>query len=88
MTILSRDTAPNTTNRPSTGIGRPHFLGRDGSGLPPTPPKLRGDSPSWRRWFRKALILGVDWDAVVQAFYPPEVAERQRGGVGIHSASR
>ena len=35
--------------------------------------------------FRKALILGVDWDAVVKAFYPPEVAERQRGGAPLFS---
>jgi peptide/nickel transport system substrate-binding protein len=35
--------------------------------------------------FRKALILGVDWDAVVKAFYPPEVGERQRGGGPLFS---
>ena len=35
--------------------------------------------------FRKALILGVDWDAVVKAFYPPEVGERQSGGAPLFS---
>jgi peptide/nickel transport system substrate-binding protein len=35
--------------------------------------------------FRKALILGVDWDAVVRAFYTPEVGERQRGGAPLFS---
>jgi peptide/nickel transport system substrate-binding protein len=35
--------------------------------------------------FRKALILGVDWNAVVNAFYPPEVGERQRGGAPLFS---
>ncbi|MGE3536252.1 MAG: ABC transporter substrate-binding protein [Candidatus Tectimicrobiota bacterium] len=35
--------------------------------------------------FRKALILGVDWEAVVKAYYPPEVAERQRGGAPLYS---
>jgi peptide/nickel transport system substrate-binding protein len=34
---------------------------------------------------RKALILGVDWDAVVKAFYPSEVGERQKGGAPLFS---
>jgi peptide/nickel transport system substrate-binding protein len=29
---------------------------------------------------RKAMALAVDWDALFRAFYPPEVAERYRGG--------
>ena len=57
MTTIARDTTPTATNRPSTGIRRPHFLGRGGSGSPP-PPKLRGGLPPWRRWLRKGLILG------------------------------
>lgn len=30
--------------------------------------------------FRKALAVGVDWDAIVKATYSPEVGERHRGG--------
>ena len=33
--------------------------------------------------FRKALILSVDWNAVVKAFYPAEVDERQKGGAPL-----
>ena len=58
MTIIAKDTTPGATSRPSTGIGRPHFLGKGGSGTPPTPPKARGGLPPWRRWVRKGLILG------------------------------
>jgi peptide/nickel transport system substrate-binding protein len=35
--------------------------------------------------FRKALTLAVDWEAVVNAFYPPEVGERHRGGAALFS---
>jgi peptide/nickel transport system substrate-binding protein len=30
--------------------------------------------------YRKALTIGVDWGAIVKSFYPPEVAERHKGG--------
>jgi peptide/nickel transport system substrate-binding protein len=32
---------------------------------------------------RKALALAVDWDGLFKAIYPPEVAERYRGGGAI-----
>src|SRR5215475_1006227 len=35
--------------------------------------------------FHKALILGVNWDAVVKAFYPSEVGERRKGGAPLFS---
>jgi ABC-type transport system substrate-binding protein len=38
--------------------------------------------------FRKALILGVNWDAVVKAFYPSEVGERQKGGGDFRTGAR
>ena len=33
--------------------------------------------------FRKAVALGVDWDTIVEAFYPPEVGKRYVGGSGL-----
>ena len=60
MTILTRNTTPSSTSRRSTAIGRPHFLGK-GDLTPPRPPwrpRSAGGAPSWRRWVRKALILG------------------------------
>ncbi len=58
MTTLARNPTQTTTNRPSTGLNRPHFLDRGGMGTPPRPPKLQGGLPPWRRWLRKGLILG------------------------------
>ena len=58
MTSSPSKTTRSTTGGPSTGIGRPHFLGRGGSGIPPAPPRPRGGVPPWRRWARKGLILG------------------------------
>ena len=61
MTNVASTSKPATTTagRPSTGVRRPHFLGRGGMGdPPPRPPKARGGLPPWRRWVRKGLILG------------------------------
>jgi len=57
VTTSARDRTTTLPGRPSAGIRRPHFLGGGGPGSP-RPPRPTGDVPPWRRWARKAVVLG------------------------------
>ena len=59
---------------PRERVKRPHFLsriGRSGGPTPPPPPGGRrpsDETPEWRRWFRKCLVLTASLG--VTAFFP------------------